>query len=686
MTTFTFTSPEGKTYDVEGPPGATAEQAFKILQGQLGQPTMPPETTPETTFGEDVLGTATTTAGGLAKGLNSALNPVKMVQTGAALSPFSGLMDIAAARSPEVKKAREEADARLNRYADHTQPADLAEGILRRSPMGPLLPDKIPRSAEEAAKQQGLEMTPTRRILGRAAEVVGESVPFLAAGPIGSGLKWAGLSGLGAGIGREVGGETGDIIGGLSPLLKPAGAMALRGLLRGGDPTTMRTAIVDSNLAGMPTSAGQAGEKRFANMVESGTGKFGGTTAAAKFAERQVAGAKETVRTTAESFAPVRGDYAAGTDLVSGARDATRRLDDLGTKLFQRRAAAIPDTTLADASNTMAFLKNKVTPPPGAEATVNPVLRRQYEALSKAAPRNDPMGLFPGQTMAPVGALRQIKTKVGELTSPTNVIGTIAKGDAKQLGQKLKADIMAAAPSPRAADIARRVDRWYAGSPKQGVLGARERANQLYNKPILDFAGDPAKALDNARRMAMGAPEQFRNMLRGLPVPAQNSVRSQIIAELGVLPSGEFTIGKFVRDWNSIPDRTKHALLDAAGRQDLRKKLDAIARNYARIQKGSRVMANPSGTAGTLANISAATAFGGALMSGNLLIAAKIATVFGSAYVTQRLMTSQAFIKWLANTTSLPPRNIAISLNAVIKEEDDPETKADLIRLRDSLR
>lgn len=36
MTDFTFTSPEGKTYTVTGPDGATKEQAFQILQAKIG--------------------------------------------------------------------------------------------------------------------------------------------------------------------------------------------------------------------------------------------------------------------------------------------------------------------------------------------------------------------------------------------------------------------------------------------------------------------------------------------------------------------------------------------------------------------------------------------------------------------------------------------------------------------------
>lgn len=38
MPRYTFTSPEGKTYDIDGPEGSTKEQAFQILQGQLAAP------------------------------------------------------------------------------------------------------------------------------------------------------------------------------------------------------------------------------------------------------------------------------------------------------------------------------------------------------------------------------------------------------------------------------------------------------------------------------------------------------------------------------------------------------------------------------------------------------------------------------------------------------------------------
>jgi hypothetical protein len=47
MPAFTFTSPQGKSYTVEGPEGATKEQAFGILQQQLAGPKMGPKDIPD---------------------------------------------------------------------------------------------------------------------------------------------------------------------------------------------------------------------------------------------------------------------------------------------------------------------------------------------------------------------------------------------------------------------------------------------------------------------------------------------------------------------------------------------------------------------------------------------------------------------------------------------------------------
>jgi len=61
MPTFEFTSPEGKSYSVDGPEGATPEQAYQILQSHLG--------TPASSEGSSVGGVAKSLGVGLAQGV-----------------------------------------------------------------------------------------------------------------------------------------------------------------------------------------------------------------------------------------------------------------------------------------------------------------------------------------------------------------------------------------------------------------------------------------------------------------------------------------------------------------------------------------------------------------------------------------------------------------------------------------
>lgn len=64
MPNFEFTSPEGKMYTVQGPDGATKEQAFQILQGQLSSQ-------PEQTTMQKVLGGIRDAGAGLVRGAGS---------------------------------------------------------------------------------------------------------------------------------------------------------------------------------------------------------------------------------------------------------------------------------------------------------------------------------------------------------------------------------------------------------------------------------------------------------------------------------------------------------------------------------------------------------------------------------------------------------------------------------------
>lgn len=61
MPAFTFTSPDGKNYTVNGPDGASKEQAFAVLQSQMGQPPAP----------NPIVDALHVIPGGLAKGVSN---------------------------------------------------------------------------------------------------------------------------------------------------------------------------------------------------------------------------------------------------------------------------------------------------------------------------------------------------------------------------------------------------------------------------------------------------------------------------------------------------------------------------------------------------------------------------------------------------------------------------------------
>lgn len=92
MPSFEFTSPEGKKYTVNGPDGATKEQAFSMLQAQLGQGSAAPapaaaSSQPKITIGEKILKGVRDPIDGGAQILTNLL-PTGLVQAGNRLNNY----------------------------------------------------------------------------------------------------------------------------------------------------------------------------------------------------------------------------------------------------------------------------------------------------------------------------------------------------------------------------------------------------------------------------------------------------------------------------------------------------------------------------------------------------------------------------------------------------------------------
>jgi hypothetical protein len=186
---FEFKAPDGKLYEIQGPEGATPEQAFAMLQKHLGPKKPEPKSGLGLTPGSG-LETAAVTAGSVGASFNEGL---------------ARSVDLVPQLGHWIRRQFNSDIPPLGKDPSGVRTGLKSLGI----PVGTL---------EEQKKEYGVEEGPVRRIGGTAARIVGESVPFAAAGPIGPGLKATGLAaGLGA-AGQEIGGDTGETIGVLASL------------------------------------------------------------------------------------------------------------------------------------------------------------------------------------------------------------------------------------------------------------------------------------------------------------------------------------------------------------------------------------------------------------------------------------------------------------------------------------
>lgn len=205
MPTFEFTSPEGKSYTVEGPAGATQEQAFQILQQQLAAPAQP-------SGAQKVLGGLRDAAAGAVRGAGS---------IGATIvAPIDIATDALAGKGLSLQSNRQ-------RRAD--MDAALA-GLTGADPNSLLY--RTGKLAGEVAGTAGAGgvLANGLRVALPAAGVAAPTVNALATGLQTGGFSTPGLSGLNALLARM---GTGAVTGGaMAGMVDPANTST--GMLVGG--------------------------------------------------------------------------------------------------------------------------------------------------------------------------------------------------------------------------------------------------------------------------------------------------------------------------------------------------------------------------------------------------------------------------------------------------------------------
>src|SRR6185312_7714138 len=111
---------------------------------------------------------------------------------------------------------------------------------------------------------------------------------------------------------------------------------------------------------------------------------------------------------------------------------------------------------------------------------------------------------------------------------------------------------------------------------------------------------------------------------------------------------------------------------------DFSDNMDKIARVASNVRDGSKVYANPSGTSGAYAGVSALTTGLLSLFTGHPAVTAALAAGAGTANLTARLMTNPDFVRFLAKNVNVPTAGIAqnaVNLYGLAQKNNDADLK-----------
>lgn len=507
---------------------------------------------------------------------------------------------------------------------------------------------------------------------------------LLTAQPVQQAIAAAGGAGA-AGAARESGAGPGaQLLAGLGGGLAPAGAQAagaatLRTLVRGTSGAPMQRTIADFNALNASPSVGQASNNRLIQGVENllaGAPTSSGVMN--RFAERQAdsigGGLQRTADDLSRNASAERAGRAVerGTDAFAGNTKAVKRA------LYWNADRFIPQATQVPLANTWQSIVKLTTPTPGAAATTGALINPRVQQLRQSLSQD----LAGGGGQIPYEALKRIRSDIGEAISDFSLSPDTPTRELKQLYGALSRDMEAAARAqgPEAVKAAQRANNY-----TRAVADRMETVQR-----VIDKNGGPERVFEAAMSGTRDGGTTLRAVMQSLPKDGQKAVTAAVIKRMGLATPGAqdaagdvFSAGTFLTNWNRVSPEAKRALFDRHG-PAFSEHMDRIARVASNIKEGSKVYANPSGTA----NRAAALTYGGALVA-SLLDPSKAATGGlllggGVANATSRLLTKPWFVKWLAESTAMPV-GAAVGQIQGLRRIGEREQDDDAIALADQL-
>ncbi|QXQ04287.1 hypothetical protein KX724_09460 [Stenotrophomonas indicatrix] len=186
--------------------------------------------------------------------------------------------------------------------------------------------------------------------------------------------------------------------------------------------------------------------------------------------------------------------------------------------------------------------------------------------------------------------------------------------------------------------------------------------------------------------------------MQTLPENEKKMVTSAFIRRMGRAVPGQqdsensvFSMNTFLTNWANTSPEARRVLFGSYG-PEFTRNMETIAKATSRIREGSKVFANPSGTAGREALIgqiaTTGAGAGTALAMGNAGAAfITLASSLGSSAVANGLakaMTSPKYVNWLARTSEKPTGEILSQLQ-VLRGIAERSRDPDIVEVADEI-
>lgn len=346
-------------------------------------------------------------------------------------------------------------------------------------------------------------------------------------------------------------------------------------------------------------------------------------------------------------------------ETVSGARQSMQQQADEIARLNAENAAAVAKENARLRSLMQPEIKHVPYPTTGAadiDGEIATLLQSRVDGR------------------LPYEALRKLRTLVGQEIEDAGLLSDVPRSKWKALYGALAQDMRVAAEEagPEAVKAFNRANNY--------TRAMIDRMEQVAH--VVDKNGGPESVFRAAMAGTRDGATTLRAVMQSLPEDGQRAVTAAVIKRMGKATPGRqdatgevFSAQTFLTNWNNVSAEARRALFDRHGPQFARD-MDKISRVVGRITDGSKVFANPAGTANRAAAIGyygglAATGGAAAVGTGVLPLAGLIVSGVG-ANLAARMMTNPRLVSWLARTTEMPASALPQQI-IVLRQMDDPD-------------